>query len=224
MTPSDDPIALTVHSLPEPGQMRQQERTARGRRVMLLVVLACALPVLASYFTFYVIKPTGAGSAYGQLIAPPVAMPDLAAGAIDGQAVPLRSLKGQWLLLVASGGDCDSVCEKRLFMQRQLREMLGRERDRIDKVWLVIDDAPIKPALQQALLATPSVRILRLPRAQALTWLSPAPGQALEEHFYIVDPMGLWMMREPANPEPGRVKRDLDRLLRASGSWDKPGR
>jgi hypothetical protein len=36
--------------------------------------------------------------------------------------------------------------------------------------------------------------------------------------------MGEWMMRMPAEPEPARVKRDLERLLRASSSWDLPGR
>jgi hypothetical protein len=42
--------------------------------------------------------------------------------------------------------------------------------------------------------------------------------------LYLVDPMGEWMMRVPAKPEPGRVKRDLERVLRASSSWDQAGR
>jgi len=28
----------------------------------------------------------------------------------------------------------------------------------------------------------------------------------------------------PAAPDPAKAKRDLDRLLRASASWDTPGR
>jgi hypothetical protein len=32
------------------------------------------------------------------------------------------------------------------------------------------------------------------------------------------------MMRVPADAEPSRLKRDLDRLLGASASWDQPGR
>jgi hypothetical protein len=36
--------------------------------------------------------------------------------------------------------------------------------------------------------------------------------------------MGMWMMRMPPAPEPARVKRDLERLLRASASWDQAGR
>jgi heme A synthase len=40
-------------------------------------------------------------------------------------------------------------------------------------------------------------RAARRPRRLA-AWLQPAPGQALEDHLYIVDPMGEWMMRMPA--------------------------
>ena len=52
-------------------------------------------------------------------------------------------------------------------------------------------------------------------------------AHAIEEHLYLVDPHGNWMMRFPANLEltgAGKAKRDLERLMRASSSWDEPGR
>jgi hypothetical protein len=36
--------------------------------------------------------------------------------------------------------------------------------------------------------------------------------------------MGAWMLRTPVNPEPAKFKRDVERLLRASSSWDRAGR
>jgi hypothetical protein len=42
--------------------------------------------------------------------------------------------------------------------------------------------------------------------------------------MYIVDPMGNLMMRVPADPEPSRLKRDFDKLMRAAAVWDRPGR
>lgn len=224
MTDRTEPISLTVHSLPTPQQALQPQPALAGRLKMLLVLLVCAAPVLASYFTYYVIRPSSGASAYSQLVRPTRSLPDLTATRLDGQAIPLRALKGQWLLVVVAGADCPAICERQLFLQRQLREMTGRERERIEKVWIVIDDAPIKPALRDASQASPGLQVLRLPRALAVTWLEPAPGQALEDHLYIVDPMGEWMMRSPADADPARLKRDLDRLLRASASWDLPGR
>lgn len=224
MSEPSEPIGLTVHSMPSPQQMLQRQRTTSGRLKMIAVLLVCAAPVIASYFTYFVIRPSGGGSAYGTLIQPTVGTPALQAIDLDGRPVALRSLKGQWLLVAVDGGGCAETCEQRLFMQRQLREMTGRERDRVDKVWLVIDDAPVRPALRSALEGTPGMSILRVPRNAVAAWLRPADGQRLEDHLYLVDPMGEWMMRVPAQADPSRVKRDLERLLRASASWDQPGR
>jgi hypothetical protein len=102
--------------------------------------------------------------------------------------------------------------------------MLGRDRDRLDKVWLLTDDGDPKPALRAAVLAQPEVTVLRMPRADVARWLTPEQGHALEDHLYLVDPMGEWMMRFPVQIEPNKIKRDLERLLRASASWDRAGR
>lgn len=222
MTDRSEPLGLTVHSMPQPGAALSRQRSA-GRLTMLLVVAACAAPVIASYFLYYVVRPAGSGTAYSALIQPTVPMPALTVRQLDGSDQPLRRFVGQWLLVVVDSGACGPACEKRLYLQRQLREMTGREADRIDKLWLVIDDAPLSPALQQALAATPAMHIVRLPRAAAAAWLQPAAGQALEDHLYIVDPMGEWMMRAPIDADPSRLKRDIDRLLRGSAGWDKPG-
>ena len=215
---------MTVHTLPLAVVDERLRRTWSGRLQMALILLVCAAPVIASYWVFYVARPGGGEAAYGSLVQPTVALPDVMVSDPGGAAVPLRALKGQWLLVVVGSASCDPACEQRLFLQRQLREMLGRERDRVDKVWLITDEAALKPELRQALAAAPPVAVLRLPRAIVEAWLQPAPGHGLEDHLYLVDPMGEWMMRMPAAPDPSRVKRDLERLLRASASWDRPGR
>jgi len=215
---------MTVHSLPLAVVDERQRRTWSGRMQMALILLVCAAPVIASYWAFYVARPSGGDAAYGTLIQPSVAIPDAVASDLQGGKVPLRSLKGQWLLVVVGPAACDAGCEQRLLLQRQLREMLGRERDRIDKVWLVTDEAALRPELRQAMVALPPVAVLRVPRVLIEAWLKPASGRALEDHLYLVDPMGEWMMRMPAAPDPAKFKRDLERLMRAAASWDTPGR
>ena len=86
------------------------------------------------------------------------------------------------------------------------------------------DDAPVPQRLDNGLHGA---TVLRVPAAQIAAWLAPAAGHSLAEHFYVVDPLGNWMMRFPARMDTegaGRAKRDLDRLLRASASWDEAGR
>lgn len=214
--PLPEPISLTVHSAPR--------NVVLGRWKMIAILAVCAAPVVASYFTYFVLRPEGRTN-YAALVEPARPMPPtLPLTDERGTAVAPASLHGQWLLVVAGPAACDSACEKLLYTQRQLREMTGRERDRIDKLWLVTDDAPLRPELQAALAVAPATRVLRVPHAALSQWLEPAPGESLASHLYVVDPMGRWMMRAPVVPEPAKVKRDLDRLLRASSSWDRAGR
>ena len=100
----DQPLALTVHDVPVPGQaMAQSQRTGRGRWTMLAVLLACAAPVVASYVTYYFIRPE-ARRVFGELVDPQRPLPALAATTLDGQSTPLSTLKGQWLLVSVAGG------------------------------------------------------------------------------------------------------------------------
>lgn len=190
---------------------------------MLMVLLLCAAPVIASYFTYYVVRPSG-GRNFGDLIQPALPMPTVQAVRLDGQTVPLQNLRGQWLLVTVSAGACDKVCQNNLYFQRQLRETQGKEKDRIDRVWLVTDEAPIDPAMQAGLRGA---QVLRVSSQAVSDWLKPAAGQALADHLFVVDPMGNWMMRFPAGMDvqmASKARRDLDRLLRASASWDEAGR
>jgi len=220
----DQPLGLTVHSMPAPQDIAANAANTRmGRWKMLMVLLVCAAPVVASYITYYLVRPQ-ARQNFGTLIDPQRPLPDMQAVEMAGKQTNVRALKGQWLLISVAGGACDAQCQHHLFMQRQLREGAGKEKERVDWVWLVSDDAAIAPSLLPALA---SATVLRVPAEQLQTWLQPEQGTALRDHLYVVDPLGNWMMRFPARidvDQAPKVKRDMERLLRASAFWDTPGR
>jgi hypothetical protein len=234
--PPDHPLGLTVHSLPKPAladaapansdaedALAQQRRTRLGRWKMTAVLLICAAPVIASYVTYYGLRPEGRRN-FGQLVSPQRPLPDQVVTALDGSSRNLRSLKGQWLLVVVAAAGCDAVCQNHLYLQRQLQTSLGKDADRLDRVWLVTDAAPLPPGMLPALA---NATVLRVPPAVLAGWLQAADGQALADHLYLVDPVGNWMLRFPAQLDlsgAARAKRDLERLLRASASWDRAGR
>lgn len=221
-TARDEPLTLTVHSLPraEPGTERDPAMTRSGRWKMFLVLLVCASPVIASYLTYYVIRPEGRRN-YGELIEPQRPMPALRGTNNAGQPQVLTDLKHQWLFISVADSACNAQCERHLYLQHQLREGLGREKDRMDWVWLRTGAPELSDVLKKA---TETAVVLHLPESDIAGWLEPAPGQRLSDHLYVVDPLGNWMMRFPAEAEPAKVRRDLDRLLRASSFWDRAGR
>ena len=224
MTDPHHPLSFTVHSMPSAELDGAVRRTSNGRLKMLLVLLVCAAPVVASYFTYFVIRPEGRTN-YSELIEPLRPIPEnLPLVDLQGRAVQAASLKGQWLLVVVAGGACDTLCERQLWIQRQLRETLGREKDRVEKVWLISDAAAPRAQTLQAVSAGEPVTVLRVAPDALAQWLAPAKGGALAQHMAVIDPLGNWMMRVPADPEPGKLKRDIEKLLRASAGWDKAGR
>jgi len=218
----DEPLTLTVHSMPQldAASARDAASTRAGRWKMVLLFLVCAAPVIASYFTYYVIRPEGRHN-YGELIDPQRPMPDIMGTNAQGEAVSLLALKDQWLLISVADSACNEACQQHLYLQRQLRETLGREKDRLDWVWLRTGSAEVSDSLR---MATAAAEVVLVDTSALSAWLVPEEGRRIEEHLYVVDPLGNWMMRFPADLDPKRAKRDLDRLLRASAFWDKPGR
>ena len=227
-------LNLSVHSLPDPpAEPNPSSQTRRGRWTMLVVLLICAAPVVASYLAYFFDLRPSTLTNYSDLIVPPRPMPaDLPLRDLRGGDIAAPTLQGQWLIVVVSGGACDANCQHRLWLQRQLHEAIGGERDRVDKVWLIDDSASPSEATLRAVGAAPGAtaqeiakpHVLRVDRRALANWLEPAGGHALEDHLYVIDPRGEWMMRAPADVDPARLKRDIDRLLRASASWDRPSR
>ena len=226
-------LSFSVHSLPSPeAATPDARRTSHGRWQMFVVLLVCAAPVVAAYLAYRGIRPQALTN-YSELILPPRPLPaTLPLAELGGAAVPPLSLRGQWLLVVVSSGACDSACEHHLWLQRQLHESLGREKDRVDKLWLIDDGVAPRAVTLVAIGAradakTPGLTpatVLQVAPAPLAAWLAPAPGHALEDHLYIVDPQGDWMMRAPPDADPAKLKRDVEKLLRASAGWDRPGR
>jgi hypothetical protein len=186
------------------------EARRRRNRIKLLAILAvCAAPVIASYFTYYVIKPDGRTN-YGELIEPQVGLAGLELRAGASQQQGLAHLRGKWVMVTLADDACDAACEQRLVTIRQVRLTTGKDRDRIERALLVAGPPPTPALLAEheglQVVATDRDSIARLRRAAG----SDDPG------VLIVDPLGNLMMRYPAAPDPNRMKKDLAKLLRAS--------
>lgn len=191
----------------------QPESKKRSNWILFLVIAVCAAPMILSYFTYYVVKPESRNN-YGDLIDPRrYPIPDLGATTLDGSPASLNDYHGKWLLIQVDQGACDAYCTEKLYYMRQLRAAQGKERERIERVWLVTDDAPLSTALMKEYDGT---RILRVDRDKLAKWLPVAAGTRAQDHLYMIDPLGNLMMRFPKAPDYNKVKKDIIKLLRAS--------
>lgn len=193
--------------------MDQESKKWSGRWKLLLVLAVCASPLIASYFAYYVVKPEGRTN-YGELLDPRAyPMPVLGATTLDGALNELESYRGKWIMLLVGPSACDAPCPERLHDMRQLRLAQGKEMDRIERVWLITDRAPLETVLMREYDGT---HFLRADPARVRAWLPSAPDATPADHMYLVDPLGNLMMRYPKDADPNKVKKDLYRLLKAS--------
>jgi len=190
-------------------------RTRRGRIQMLLLLLACASPVLASYFAYYVIKPEGGKTNFGTLVYP--------AQEFNGAWLD-APLQGKWTLLIARpAGECqikDEKCVEALFLMRQTRVAMGRESKRVQLIWVNTDGKLVAPELLKAYdEQTAGLKVVPLPadpksRAEFNAWLNK---EGAGKEIQLIDPSPAKMMYFPVTNSPkefASIKKDLEKLLK----------
>ena len=160
----------------------------------MLVAAVCAAPVVLGTLVYLSGWSVGRPGNYGELLPPRVV-----AGA------PLEGLRGKWVLVTFDAAACDAYCEKKLYFMRQARRAQGKEMERLERLWVLTDGGTPRADLLAAIEGT------RIGRLSSESF----PGTP-SDHIYVVDPLGNLMMRFPRDPDPSRIIKDLQRLLKLS--------
>ena len=185
------------------------ENAPDSRLSLWLIGALCLAPVVASYFAYYV-APPARHTNYGELMhAQPLAEAHLRLA--DGTAFTLGQLRGKWILLMTDPAQCDEPCRRKLFTLRQLRLTQGKDMERIERAWLISDDAPLPAAVAADYRGT---WLIRAAGSELLKRL-PADRPSAE-YLYVVDPLGNVVLRYAREAEPGKMIKDLTRLLKTS--------
>jgi hypothetical protein len=186
----------------------------RRYRPLYLVLAACVAPVIASYLAYYAFPPGGRTN-YGDLVLPQRPVPALALTHLDGTAFDIASLRGRWAMVISDVATCDQPCEKKLWNMRQVRLTTGKDRDRVERVFLVVDEAPLATMLLREYDGTLFLRA-RAAEVERLLVPPEVPGARSADHIWVIDPIGNLMLRWPRDADPQRMKKDLGKLLKAS--------
>ena len=189
--------------------MEQSKQRNAGRWKLFLILAVCASPVIASYLTYYVIKPETRTN-YGDLIDPRAYQ---VPATLDGGATSLGAFKGKWVMLQVGNAECADNCRKHLHDMRQLRLAQGKDKDRIERVWLITDDKPLETVLMREYDGT---HMLRAKPEALRPWLPADSGASPSDHIYMIDPLGNLMMLFAKDADPSKVKKDIAKLQKAS--------
>ena len=168
------------------------------RNKLFLVGAVCVAPVLLGWALYLSGWTPAATGNYGELIAPrPLSGP------------PLEGSRGKWVLVSFDAAGCDAYCERKLYFMRQVRKAQGKEFERIERLWVVGGPGAPRPEVLAAIEGT------RVERVNDPAFRKSFPGNPVD-HIYLVDPLGNLMLRYPRDPDPAKMVKDLQRLLKYS--------
>jgi hypothetical protein len=184
-------------------------RTAAGRLQLLLIAAVFAVPLAMAAWMYYFdnsLVPES-GSNKGALLLPIVSL---------GDQLPQSQLHSiapqQWLLLYANDHACGGDCEQALVRLRQSRLMLGKDMQRVARVFLHGDSVPDTVLLneQHTGLITMTDKDLAVLLEEKRPTGLPAGG------CYLIDPLGNLVMYFPPNLDPKEMVGDIKHLLKLS--------
>jgi hypothetical protein len=169
----------------------------RARLKLVLLGLFFAAPFALAWLAYWLDWAPGAASNYGELLDP---------RPLTG--APWEGLRGKWVLVAFDAAACDAYCERKLYFMRQVRRAQGKNMERVERLWLLTGGGQPAPKVLEAIEGTQV--------APAGARAARFPGE-VRDHIYVVDPLGNLMMRYPRDPDPSRMLKDLQRLLKVAG-------
>ena len=186
-----------------------KQKDPAGRLQLLFLSLVFFGPLILAtwmYFSGSGFQPEGRTN-HGQLLDPLIS---------TAEALPDASIhehnEGHWLLVYANSADCDAACEFALLTLRQSRLMLGREMDRLRRVFLHGDTAP-----DTVFLANEHAGLITLQDEDLSALLENSrPPNLAAGGYFLIDPLGNLVMYFRPDLDPSDMVEDIDHLLELS--------
>ena len=126
--------------------------------------------------------------------------------------VELEKLEGNWGVLVFGSTSCERQgCQDSLYKTRQVHIALGKDSDRLVRMYV----APESPAIS-AELRQEHPEILWLNSNKELLLKALNISKWPEDQFFIVDPLGNILMQYIPEQPGGDLLKDLRKLMKAS--------
>ncbi len=185
-----------------------EARTTKGRLAFLLLAAVFLGPLALAAWMYHAgkLQPEGRTN-HGVLLEPIVNLPETVADS------PLHAAgDGHWVLLYANEAACAEPCRQSLYTLRQSRLMLGREMDRLVRVFLHGETPP-----DTLFLAEEHEGLVAL-QDDALEVLlnNKKPTDVAAGGYFLVDPLGNLVMYFEPDIDPSAMVEDIKHLLELS--------
>lgn len=189
------------------------EPSARRSRIIVTTLVALFFGSLAVAFGLFYsgFRPLGTTN-HGELIQPARPLPNATLLSADDQTLDSEFLHKKWTMAYVGAGGCDARCREALTESRQIWLALGRDSQRVQRVFFVTGECC---DLQYLRTEHQGLITARLDEAVDRKFLDLFPGNQ-EGRIYLIDPLGNLMMSYAAGAPPKGMLEDLKKLLKLS--------
>ena len=166
----------------------------------------------------------------GSLIEPAVQAPEISLTNQDGQPWVLKGQKGKAVIIFFGYTSCPDVCPTTLSLFRQMKELLGKQADNVDFVYITVDPERDTPEKLKANLAAFDSEFIGL--TGSIEELEPvwksygvfhqkvetesASGYLMDHSAttYVINPDGDLRLTYPFGMDVGQIVDDIKHLLK----------
>jgi len=200
------------HKTPSPNKRR-------GQLQALLLMLVVALPMIAAYTIYH----TGWGMPdgtvnKGTLLAPPVAISELTPTE-QGKPWDLTQEPKRWRYVLPGNATCDKTCLDNLYLTRQVHIRLNEKADRVERIYLLLDEA-LSPELAAHIKEQhPLLRVMTVKRSelnQALEGSNFSDDPVAAGRYFLMDQEGFLMLAYTPKDTGGEILKDVKKMLKTS--------
>ena len=176
----------------------------KTRLFLLLIILSFAGPlILASLmYKYSEYVPIASPKSYGNLIEPVITIEH------QSDLYDLLINKKLIFMYVYENESCDLLCEATFYMMQQVRESVGRERQRISNV-AIVNKSFINSSNKKIINKYNKIKLLNVIDNSLFDELK-------KNHLYLVDPLGNIFMYYEKDFNPKGLKKDIKKILKIS--------
>ncbi|WP_157471597.1 hypothetical protein [Gilvimarinus agarilyticus] len=191
----------------------------RGQIQALLLMLIVALPMIAAYTMYH----TGWGIPDGTVNKGMLVTPPIEVGALvpkeQGELWQIKSEPKRWRYVVVGEGSCDQTCLDNLYLTRQVHIRLNEKADRVERIYLLLDDE-LSPELAAHIAEQhPLLRVMTVNRSdllQALQASNISEDPVVSGRYFLMDQEGFLMLSYTPEHTGGELLKDVKKMLKTS--------
>jgi len=154
----------------------------------------------------------------GALINPPLPLQELLLKH-DGKEHTWYQPENKWSFVYFGYGQCDKICQDKLYLMRQIRAAMGKYSLRLDNVYINLDPAMTPETASFIKEEHPLLKVLEANEPEVKEWAQKnklSIDLKKDANFFVADPAGWMMMYYTDEQNYKSVIKDMKFLIKNS--------